>query len=206
MTTRNEGTNITAVHSAELAPFARDQIGGWNSGWFGINAYGHSTHGFAEMAVGAAGDPWARIEWLAPNHDVHEAIRLRYDQTRMCVVCLICFDDGWQFEPTDEQSEGCETDPDQVDTESKAIPRELYQDFTRLCTTDQLYPEELFTRMAALFFDMFEVLPVEQTRELEWDHHWHRGPSPTSVWRPVDLGNGLDPFAVRASSPEVPQP
>jgi hypothetical protein len=153
------------------------------------------------MAMGATGDPWARIWFLAPNFEVDESIRLRYDRARRCVDSLICFDDGWEFEPDEEVDYISEPD-----TESKDIPPELYGEFTRLCGADQLYPDELFTRMAVFFSDMFEVLPVEQARELAWDDHWHRGPSPTSVWRPVDLGNGLDPFTVRALSPEEPQP
>lgn len=182
----NDAGDIEAVDPAGLEPWAIMDLSTWQSGWMGIAAYSHLTHGFAEMAVGAVDDAVARIYWLGPDFEVHETFRLRFDPARRCVDLLDGMGEEWTF------------------TESVLIPDDEYVDFIPLCSGGNIYPDELLTRMLSLGYQDFEVLmlPDELTRGLDWDHHWHSGPASGSAWRPVDTGTGLGQFRTLESPPE----
>lgn len=122
----------------------------------------------------------AKVWWLAPDGDVYQSLGLRYDPARGCVDLLACFGEDWWSEGSVEDS---------VD------PPESWR--VELQVNDELCPDELFTRLASLHASVFEVLSGDQASQLIWDDSWKPGPERTELWRPVDLGAGIEPFAVR---------
>ncbi|GAB3360232.1 hypothetical protein [Amycolatopsis echigonensis] len=166
----NDASDTAPLDPSTTESWLPAELDDWRSGWLGIAAYGHVTHGFATMTVGAVDDPVAQVYWLAPDFDVHETFRLRFDPTGRCVDLLVGLDE-WSCE------------------ESISLTDDQSADFSALCTRSEVFPDELFTRMAALQYADFEISIVRcvDAQDLSWDHGAIQGPGPGIVWCPVDL-------------------
>jgi hypothetical protein len=177
-------SSVSALAQSALTPWKIDNVAAWRSGWLGI-VYGVPTHGFAELSIspgrGAIADFW----WLGGDGDVHHALLLRYVRARARIDFYVSADD---FEPWEREC-------------SELIPVPGRKPLATLCCEGTTNPDELFTRIVALYAETFEILAETQAPELHWDHHFKPGPAAEELWGPADLGAGIAPFAVRSAPP-----
>lgn len=168
----------------------------WRSGWLGLSAYGVETHGFVDLFTDSGGAAEVRIHWLADDGEVYSPFRLRYTPGQQRVDLLARFDDESM-----DSDEGDEESPDDIPEgwsveSSDPAPGQL-----TTASGPTTPPEQIFTSLAAVHTDMFEILDEDHAGTLAWDHHWMAGPEPSELWRPVGPTGVSDRFANRACTP-----
>jgi hypothetical protein len=168
----------------------------WRSGWLGLNAYGVETHGFVDLFTDSSGAAEARIHWLADDGEIYSPFRLRYAPVRQSVDLLACFGD----EPMDHDEDD-EQPPDDASEGWTVESTDPVPSHLTAASPPRTHPEQVFTSLAAVHPDMFEILDDGHAGTLAWDHHWMAGPRPDELWRPVGSTDVSNRFASRPCPP-----
>ncbi|MFC4949062.1 hypothetical protein [Pseudonocardia sp. GCM10023141] len=168
----------------------------WRSGWLGLNAYGVETHGFVDLSMDPIGTAEAKIHWLADDGEIYSPFRLRYAPEHQRVDLLACFGD--QPMESDEDDEEPTDDPLGGWSLESSDPAPGHLTATLSMTTS---PEQIFTSLAAVHADMFEILDDWYAGALAWDHRWMAGPGPAELWRPAGPAGVSDRFSSRPCPP-----
>ena len=176
-------TEISAIPLDQLKPQSANT---WLSGWLGIE-YGTPVHGFGELFVLAGRGATISFWWMAGDGGVYQSVDLKYD----CSLDTVDFYIGLQADKPHEREE------------SVIVPLAVRDRMRELVGRRSMYPQELFTRMVVLYAPMFQIMtPGYAVNDLFWYDRWyHRVPTRSDLWRPVDLGTGLTPFTNPETQP-----